>query len=177
MRLLERSTRGVRMTETGAELLEHAKRGAELSDAVDNIVSNQLSEVSGALRLSAPPSISDTLLAPIVSAFQAKYSDVRIHVRVTDRWVDHISEGVDLVFRRGPLKDLSARRAPRSDLSPPARGQSRLSFEVQAAGTPQRSAISSSAHLRALEAGQPLVFRARRRQRAGDAEFSNPNRR
>ena len=105
MRLLERSTRGVRMTETGAELLEHAKRGAELSDAVDNIVSNQLSEVSGALRLSAPPSISDTLLAPIVSAFQAKYSDVRIHVRVTDRWVDHISEGVDLVFRRGPLKD------------------------------------------------------------------------
>lgn len=107
VRLLERSTRGVRMTETGAELLEHAKRGAELSDAVDNIVSNQLSEVSGALRLSAPPSISDTLLAPIVSAFQAKYSDVRIHVRVTDRWVDHISEGVDLVFRRGPLKNSS----------------------------------------------------------------------
>src|SRR5712672_1251311 len=71
VRLLERSTRSLRLTDVGSEVLEHAQRCAELSAAVDDIVSSQLSNVSGTLRLSAPPSISDTLLAPIVGAFQA----------------------------------------------------------------------------------------------------------
>jgi DNA-binding transcriptional LysR family regulator len=78
VRLLDRSTRNLRLTELGAEVLEQAIRSAELSEAVDNIVSNRLSKVSGTLRLSAPPTISDTLLTPIVTAFQAAYPDVRI---------------------------------------------------------------------------------------------------
>ena len=60
VRLLERSTRNLRLTDVGAEVLEHAQRSAELSEAVDNLVSNQLSTVAGVLRLSAPLSISDT---------------------------------------------------------------------------------------------------------------------
>ena len=107
VRLLERSTRNLRLTDIGSELLEHARRSAELSEAVDNIVSNQLSDVSGTLRLSAPPSISDTLLAPLVGAFQASYPNVRVQIFITDRIVDHIAEGVDLVFRIGALKDSS----------------------------------------------------------------------
>ena len=59
------------------------------------------------MRLSAPPSISDTLLTPLVTAFQASYPNVRIQILVTDRFVDHIAEGVDLVFRLGALKDSS----------------------------------------------------------------------
>ena len=106
-RLLERSTRNLRVTELGAEVLEHAVRSAELSEAVESIVSNRLSEVSGTLRLSAPPSISDTLLTPLVTAFQASYPNVRIQILVTDRFVDHIAEGVDLVFRLGALRDSS----------------------------------------------------------------------
>jgi len=88
-------------------VLEHAVRSAELSEAVESIVSNRVSDVSGTLRLSAPPSISDTLLTPLVIAFQASYPNVRIQILVTDRFVDHIIEGVDLVFRRGPLRDSS----------------------------------------------------------------------
>jgi len=107
VRLLERSTRSLRLTDVGSEVLEHAQRCAELSEAVDNVVSNQLSNVSGTLRLSAPPSISDTLLAPLVGAFQASYPNVRVQIFVTDRFVDHIAEGVDLVFRLGALKDSS----------------------------------------------------------------------
>jgi DNA-binding transcriptional LysR family regulator len=107
VRLLERSTRSLRLTDVGSEVLEHAQRCAELSEAVDNIVSHQLSNVSGTLRLSAPPSISDTLLAPLVGAFQACYPNVRVQIFVTDRFVDHIAEGVDLVFRLGALKDSS----------------------------------------------------------------------
>src|SRR5205807_4789089 len=92
VRLLERSTRSLRLTDVGSEVLEHAQRCAELSEAVDNIVSHQLSNVSGTLRLSAPPSISDTLLAPLVGAFQQRYPDVRVQIFVTDRFVDHIAE-------------------------------------------------------------------------------------
>src|ERR1700757_723134 len=57
VRLIERSTRNLRLTELGAEVLEHAIRSAELSEAVESIVSNRLADVSGTLRLSAPPSI------------------------------------------------------------------------------------------------------------------------
>jgi DNA-binding transcriptional LysR family regulator len=107
VRLLERSTRGLRLTELGSEVLTHAIRSAELSEAVESIVSNRLSDVSGTLRLPAPPSISDTLLTPLVTAFQASYPNVRIQILVTDRFVDHIAEGIDLVFRLGALKDSS----------------------------------------------------------------------
>ncbi len=107
VRLLERSTRNLRLTDVGAEVLEHAQRSAELSEAVDNLVSNQLSTVAGVLRLSAPPSISDTLLAPLLGTFQASYPNVRVQVLVTDRFVDLIAEGIDLVFRLGALRDSS----------------------------------------------------------------------
>lgn len=107
VRLLERSTRSLRLTDIGADILLQARRGVEVNEAVDSIVSNQMSEVKGLVRLSAPPSVSDSLLAPIVNAFQASYPSVHVHVMITDRFVDHITEGVDLVFRMGALKDSS----------------------------------------------------------------------
>ena len=112
VRLLERSTRSLRLTDVGSEVLEHAQRSAELGQAVENIVSNVVSEVSGVLRLSAPPSISDSLVVPIVNGFQDSYPNVRVSIFITERFVDHIAEGIDLVFRFGALKDstLVARR-------------------------------------------------------------------
>jgi DNA-binding transcriptional LysR family regulator len=105
VRLLERSTRNLRLTDIGREVLAQAERVKELHDDVEHLVSNKLSGVSGTLRLSAPPSISDSLLAPLVLGFQAAYPDVNVHVFITDRIVDHISEGVDLAFRVGDLGD------------------------------------------------------------------------
>jgi DNA-binding transcriptional LysR family regulator len=112
VRLIERSTRNLRLTELGAEVLEHAVRSVELSEAVENIVSNRLADVSGTLRLSSMPSVSDTLLTPLVTAFQASYPNVRVRALVTERMVDLIADGIDLAFRLGPLKDsrLIARR-------------------------------------------------------------------
>ena len=101
VRLLERSTRNLRLTDVGSEVLEQARRSVEISEAIDNVVSNRLSNISGLLRLSAPPSISDTMLQPLVGAFHASYPDVRVEIFVTDRYVDHIAEGIDLVFRIG----------------------------------------------------------------------------
>jgi DNA-binding transcriptional LysR family regulator len=107
VRLLERSTRRLRLTDVGVEIFEHARHSAELSEAVENIASNHVSNVSGLLRLSSPPSISDSLLAPLVGAFQTSYPNVRVQILVTERAVDFIAEGIDLAFRVGTLKDSS----------------------------------------------------------------------
>jgi DNA-binding transcriptional LysR family regulator len=107
VRLLERSTRSLRLTEVGAEVLEHAQRSFEICEAVDNIVSNHQANVSGLLRLSAPPNVSDSLLSPLISAFHASYPNVRVQALITERHVDHIADGVDLAFRVGVLRDSS----------------------------------------------------------------------
>lgn len=107
VRLLERSTRKLRLTDVGAEVYSQARRGAEVQEAVDLLISNQLTEVRGALRLSAPPNIADSLLAPLITEFQSDYPDVQIQIVVTDRIVDHIAEGVDIAFRVGRQADSS----------------------------------------------------------------------
>jgi len=107
VRLLERSTRSLRLTDIGTEVLEHAQRSLEIREAVDNIVSHHQAGVSGLLRLSAPPNVSDSLLSPLLRAFQASYPGVRVQALVTERHVDHIADGIDVAFRLGTLKDSS----------------------------------------------------------------------
>lgn len=108
VRLIERSTRSLRLTTVGSEVLEHARRSAEVSEAVANIASDHQSHVSGTLRISAPPSISDSLLTPLIGAFQSTYPAVRFQVSITERVLDNFAEGVDLAFRIGTaLKDSS----------------------------------------------------------------------
>jgi DNA-binding transcriptional LysR family regulator len=107
LRLLERSTRNLRLTDVGSEVLEFAKRTEELSDAIENVISTHTSNVTGTLRLSAPPSISDSLIAPLVGSFQTTYPEVRVSVFITDRNVDQIAEGIDVAFRVGTLRDSS----------------------------------------------------------------------
>jgi DNA-binding transcriptional LysR family regulator len=105
VRLLERSTRNVRLTEIGAEVYEHARRALELREAVENAVSNNQTDVAGLLRLSAPPSISDSLLVPLICAFQASYPNMSVQIKISDRPIDHIADEIDLAFRVGILKD------------------------------------------------------------------------
>jgi DNA-binding transcriptional LysR family regulator len=107
VRLLDRSTRSLRLTDLGSEVLEHAVRSAESVEAIQNIISNRQLSVRGTLRLSAPPNVSDTLLTPLVTAFQASYPEVRVQILITERMVDHIADGVDIAFRLGALKDSS----------------------------------------------------------------------
>ena len=53
VRLLDRSTRNLRLTDLGTEVLEQATRSVEINEAVESIVTNQLPNVTGTLRLSA----------------------------------------------------------------------------------------------------------------------------
>jgi len=105
VRLLERSTRNLRLTDLGSEVLEQARRSIEINDGVAGIVSKRMADVSGVLRIASLPSISDTLVAPLVGTFQATYPNVVVQVLVTERYVDHVTEGIDIAFQFGPQHD------------------------------------------------------------------------
>ncbi len=107
VRLLERSTRKLRLTEIGRDYYERCRRGLEEFDAANLLISAQQKEVSGRLRISVPPSLSDTIVVPLVEAFQREHPKVIVQCLVTDRHVDHFSDGVDLSLRVGELADSS----------------------------------------------------------------------
>ena len=71
VRLIDRSTRSFRLTESGARILEQAHRGLEVSETVDRLAAEQASTAVGLLRLSAPSAVAGTMLAPVVAAFGA----------------------------------------------------------------------------------------------------------
>lgn len=105
VQLLERSTRKLRLTVLGTELLEEARRTVDVGESVEGIISDQFASVSGKLRIAAPPNLSDSLLGPTVVSFQEEHPDIRIEIMVTERYVDPIAEQVDLAFHVGPLED------------------------------------------------------------------------
>ena len=104
-RLLERSTRRLRMTEIGQDYYQRCRRGLEEFEAANLLISDRQTEVSGTLRISVPPSVSDVLVAPLVAGFQALYPNVVFRVLVTDRRVHLIEDGIDLAMRVGELED------------------------------------------------------------------------
>ncbi|NOX92215.1 MAG: LysR family transcriptional regulator [Gammaproteobacteria bacterium] len=112
IRLLERSTRQLRLTEPGREYYEYCRRGLAEFEAGALKINDRQEEVSGTLRISAPPSIADVLLAPVISAFQAHYPGVNANIHMTERKVNLIEDKVDIALRVGPLDDssLMARR-------------------------------------------------------------------
>ena len=107
VRLLERSTRRLRMTEIGQDYYERCRRGLEEFETANLMVKDQQAQVSGRLRLSVPPSISDVLVIPLIEAFQALYPNAIVNCLVTDRHVNHIEDGIDISLRVGDLKDSS----------------------------------------------------------------------
>ncbi len=107
VRLLERSTRRLRMTEIGQDYYEHCRRGLEEFETANLMVSDQQAEVSGRLRLSVPPSLSDVVIIPLIEAFQALYPNAIVNCLVTDRHVNHIEDGIDISLRVGDLTDSS----------------------------------------------------------------------
>ena len=112
VRLLERSTRSIRLTEIGESYYRQCQRGLQELEAANLSIEDRQQEVSGLLRLSIPPGLSEGLFVAVIADFQRSYPKARVHAFVTDRIVDLIADGVDLAFRVGDLPDsaLAARR-------------------------------------------------------------------
>jgi len=107
VRLLERSTRQLRLTEPGAEYYTYCRRGLEEIETGTLLLNERQTDISGTLRLSVPPGLSDRLIVPLVSGFQAAYPAVTIRILITERHVDFIQDAVDISLRVGDLKDSS----------------------------------------------------------------------
>ncbi|MES2742433.1 MAG: LysR family transcriptional regulator [Pseudomonadota bacterium] len=106
-RLLERSTRQLRMTDIGRDYFERCRRGLNEFEAADALVTDRQLALSGRLRISVPPSMSDLVVLPLVTAFQARHPKVVVHCLVTERFIDHIADGIDLSLRVGTPADSS----------------------------------------------------------------------
>jgi len=112
VRLLNRSTRRLNLTEAGGIYYERCTRIlADIQDAEAEVGVLQASP-RGLLRVTAPVTFGLLHIAPAVSEYMARYPEVRLDVGVSDRHVNLIEEGYDLAIRVGELRDsnLVARR-------------------------------------------------------------------
>lgn len=112
VKLLNRTTRQVRVTADGAAYYERVvSLLADLEDA-DAGLSNALAAPTGRLRVDVPSPIACLILMPALPAFHARYPEIQIEMGVSDRLVDLIGDNVDCVVRGGELADssLMARR-------------------------------------------------------------------
>ncbi|WJR77764.1 LysR family transcriptional regulator [Bradyrhizobium sp. NP1] len=106
-RLLQRTTRQVTLTDAGTRYLEHARRIlADVEDA-EGAVEGERTRPSGRLVLSAPVGFGRLHVGPVMSAYLKRYPEVAGELRLSDRMINLVEEGVDLAVRIGHLPDSS----------------------------------------------------------------------
>ena len=105
VRLLERSTRAVRLTEVGEIYFQHCKRIVEEAASARESVTQMLEAPRGHLKINASVAIGQHLLTPYLGEFMALYPEIELEVQLENRRVDLIREGYDLVVRVGNLED------------------------------------------------------------------------
>ncbi len=106
VRLLNRSTRSVSVTEIGGAYYEHCVRIADEAAQAAELVSELQSQPRGVLKVSCPVAFGRLHVAPGVAAYLAQYPDMRLDLTVTDRAVDLVGEGIDLAIRIAREPDL-----------------------------------------------------------------------
>ena len=105
VRLLERTTRKLRLTEIGQSLYHHAQRIVEEADSANSLVESMSSSPRGILRVSASVFTGQHLLAPILPEFLKLFSELHLHLELSNRRIDLIEEGIDVAIRIGSMKD------------------------------------------------------------------------
>jgi len=107
VKLLQRSTRIVRLTETGARYLLDCKRIlSDLEDA-DQLASGAQAELRGTLAITASVLFGRAFVAPLLHAFLKRYDKINLRALFVDRVVDLIEEGLDVAVRIAHLSDAS----------------------------------------------------------------------
>lgn len=113
--LLTRTTRSLTLTEEGRSLHDHAMRLLRDVAEIEQLAKAARKEPSGTLRIAASLPIGLHMIVPLLPRFRARHPKVTIDVRLNDKLVDIIEDGIDLAVRIGDLSDsrlLSRRLAP-----------------------------------------------------------------
>ncbi|MBW0149103.1 LysR family transcriptional regulator [Marinobacter arenosus] len=107
VRLLNRTTRKIHLTEAGASYHQRAQQVLHDIDDMENQLGDLQTQARGLLRISAPVSFAIRHMAPLLAAFQKAHPAVTIDLQLNDRKVDIVEEGFDIALRIGHLKSSS----------------------------------------------------------------------
>lgn len=105
VRLFNRTTRQLAPTEQGRIFYEGAKQILATIEESEAAVADISNNPKGTILVSAPLGFGRHILAPLVPEFHNQFPDISIRLRLSDRRVDIIKEGIDLAFHMGELPD------------------------------------------------------------------------
>lgn len=99
VRLLQRTTRTLSLTEVGEVYLRHCLAMRESAQAAADAVAQVRSEPRGTVRVTCPVTLAQTVLAELMPQFLERHPLVRMEMQVTNRVVNVVEEGVDVALR------------------------------------------------------------------------------
>jgi len=105
LRLLNRTTRAIAITEAGASIFQHCQEILKQSEEIRARASEQSASPHGTLRISAPTSFGPPFVAPCLGALAAKNPQLKVRLSLDDRIVNLIDEGFDLAVRIASMPD------------------------------------------------------------------------
>ncbi|MBR1224725.1 MULTISPECIES: LysR family transcriptional regulator [unclassified Bradyrhizobium] len=104
-RLLQRTTRSLTLTDTGARYLERARQILSDVEEAESAAEGERTRPGGRLAVSAPNGFGRLHVSPVMTAYLKRYPDVSADLRLSDRMINLVEEGVDLAVRIGHLPD------------------------------------------------------------------------
>lgn len=154
VRLFNRTTRRISLTEEGRRHLESCRQWlAALSDA-ESALTLEAGEPAGQLTITAPMLFGQMHVAPAVTRFVQQYTQMRCSVVLLDRVVNLLEEGIDVGIRIGALEDSSLVARPVGYIRRMVVASPAFFAALRCANAPQRPAKSQ---LRAGQQSWPCV--------------------
>jgi DNA-binding transcriptional LysR family regulator len=105
VRLLQRTTRRIALTDVGAQYLRHCVAVREEAQAAADVVAQVHTEPRGVLRVSCPVTLAQTMVGELVAQYMATYPQVRVDMQITNRVVNLVEDGIDVALRVRPSLD------------------------------------------------------------------------
>ncbi len=105
VRLFNRTTRSLQPTENGRIFYDGARRVLEAIDDAEAAVMDVTQNPRGTIFVAAPLGVGRRFIAPHVPAFKDQYPQIDVRLRLSDRGVDVVAEGIDVAFHLGLLDD------------------------------------------------------------------------
>lgn len=106
-KLLNRSTRSLKLTEAGKEYYQHCIRILNDFQEAEASIGKGKIDPTGTLRISTSAAFGRTYILPFLNEFLSTYPDIKIDLMFGDKYTDLVKEGIDLAIRIGPLEDSS----------------------------------------------------------------------